>query len=343
MGKFEDVINENSINRLQEVMMDFFKQSLPQQIAVRISKNPKRYLIQQMEPVDAAGKFSFDRQAAKLRPDQIGQAGFGQRSMVRSVGESINEAATADTIQQFVKSIGLKPLQPDIAEQAAKRWPEFVEAVKTKLRWDYDIQYQPATEQPATEQPASEQPVDAQPADEQPVSKQPTSEQPVNPVGKSLFRRGIEAAGRGLKDLGNAAKGAYMNQTPYDPNSNRNPFGNLGLDKINIRKNQGKIDSKDIEERLSHVRSKMSSVDQNIQPRVREIHDKLIDYWVKVKPALISYPEKNQEWKSYIQSQLTELEKEVGIQPSSATNGSNISQQPVKTTDQETRSSSVRA
>ena len=320
MGKFEDILNENAVNRLQEVMMDFFQQSLPQEIAVRISKLPKRYLLQQMVPVDTTNKFTFDKQAAKLRPDQLGQAGFGRRIMTHNVEESINEAATVDTIQQFAQSIGLKPLKPEVAEQAAKRWPEFVEAVKNKLGWDYNIQYQPAPEQPAPEQPP-----------------------PVNPIGKSLFRRGIEAAGRGLKDLGTAAKNAYMNQDPHNPNSNRNPFGNLGIDKIKSTPNQGKIDSKEIEERLGYIQSKIGTVSSDMQPRVKEIHDKLIDHWVKVKPALISYPEKNQEWKGYIQNQLTELEKYTGIQPGSATSGSNVSQQTTQSSTKETSDTAVRA
>jgi hypothetical protein len=341
MGKFEDIINENAVNRLQEVMMHFFQQPLPQEIATRISKNPKRYLLQQMEPVDTESKFTFDKQAAKLRPDQLGQAGFGRRSMVRSVGESINEAATPDTIQQFAKSIGLKPLKPEVAEQAAKKWPEFVEAVKTKLGWDYGIQYQPAPEQPAPEQPAPEQPAPEQPAPEQPAPEQQPL--PVNPVGKSLFRRGIEAAGRGLKGLGSSIAGAALQQDPYNPNVNRDPFGDLGVSKMKFSQNPGKVDSKEIDERLGHIEAKMATLPGEDQLKLKDIHDKLLDNWIKVKPALVSYPEKNQEWKNYIQNQLTELEKGVGIQPSSATSGANVYSQPAQSTEQEPQSSSVRA
>ena len=336
MGKFEEIINENVVNRLQEVLMDFFQQTLPPEVATRMSKNPKQYLLQQMTPVDVEGKFSFDNQAAKLRPDQLGQSGFGQRKMTHGVDESINEAATVDTIQQFAQAIGLNTLQPGVADQAVKRWPEFVEAVKTKLGWDYNIQYQPAPEQPAPEQPAPEQPAPEQPSSEQ---KPP----PVNPIGKGLFRRGIEATGRSLKDIGGAAKDAYMKQEPYNANSNRNPFGNLGIDKIKNTPNQGKVDSKEIEERLGYIQSKIGSMGSDIQPKVKEIHDKLIDYWVKVKPALISYPEKNQEWKGYIQNQLTELEKYTGIQPGDATSGSNVSQQTTQPSTKETSDTTVRA
>ncbi|NBV57849.1 MAG: hypothetical protein EBR72_08690, partial [Bacteroidetes bacterium] len=247
MGKFEDIINENRVNQLQEVLMDFFGQTVPQKRLIQLTKNSRGF-VQAAVSVDP--DYSFDKTARKFRPDQVGQkvnnignnrvmANRIQPARQATTQKPVTEAATVDSVQKFAQWVGMKPLDTQTAENVAKRWPEFIEEIKNKLQWNYGIERaeQPAPEQPAPEQPAPEQPA---PEDE--------SEPPVNPVGKSLFKRGIEAAGRGLKSLGSAAAGAISNQNPYDPNSNRNPFGDLGVSKVKLSQNTGKIDSKEIDE-----------------------------------------------------------------------------------------------
>jgi hypothetical protein len=127
-----------------------------------------------------------------------------------------------------------------------------------------------------------------------------------------MFQRGLSAGWKGVKG---AAKGAWNSLTsgdPYDTNKRKEDlFGNMGLDKIDLT-NQGKIDSKNIDKRLKQVQSRLKN---DITGKAQGTYDKLLDHWSKVKPALISYPEKNQEWRNYINNQLAELENMVGLKP----------------------------
>lgn len=307
MGKFEDIIiSELKISGkatiMQDIIRDFFNQEIDIRNAERLVRKPTDTkpnsgdgFLSKVMTVDP--DYSYNTKLKRMKPSDVGERdpNFAARREIQ-----VDEAATVNSVQQFAKSIGLKPLSQEDAERVRLRWPEFIEAVKTKLKWDYGIT---KTETPPSE-PTSDQPA----TDTEP-------EPPVNPVSKSLFKRGIEAAGRGLKGLGSTVAGAISQQDPYNPNINRNPFGNLGIDKLKFKQNQGKIDSKDIDKRMNQVRSRIGMIDASQQARVKELHDKFADTWVKVKPALRSNPEKNQKWKVYILRQLSELEKATGIQP----------------------------
>lgn len=142
-----------------------------------------------------------------------------------------------------------------------------------------------------------------------------TNEPIIDPDGKGLFRRGIEAAGRGLKRAGAAAANAVQQQDPYNPNQNRNALGNLGVDKLGGKPNQGKVDAKKIDQRLKSVQAKLTNLTGDQYQQQKQEFDKLRDEWSQVKPTLISYPEKNNDWRNYINNSLRKLETKVGISP----------------------------
>ena len=338
MGKFLDIIQEQQpVATRKQTLVNGFKEFFnvdlttvqrdPDMIPLvdSLLKNP-RNMIAKMLDVDPDIQLTYDKDQRKLRGDQIeGGGGFNTRQHTTDITNSesvVAEAATPESINKFLNSIEVPSIPAADAQQAAARWTEFIEFLKNDLQWDYSIQYkkpepaaQPATAEP-TAQPTPGEPT-AQPTDgEEPQA--PERDMLIDPDKKSLFRRGIEAAGRGLKDLGGAAKRAFQNQDPYNPNANRDAMGNLGLGSIQRKPNQGKIDSKKIEQRMKSVQAKLSNLEGEEYQKALGTFDTLRTNWGKVKPALISYPEKNGDWRNYISNQLASLEQQVGIDPDPA-------------------------
>lgn len=297
MGKFLDQIQEQQPagNRKQTLIngfQQFFNVSLNPQQVNYISKNP-RGMIAKMIAVDPSIELTYDKDQRKFRNDQIDGAEtmpFGSRAHTTNVESTLNEAASPQSIQKFLSDLGIANISDRDAQEAAAKWVDFIEFVKNDLQWNYGIDYKKLQE----------------PGERGML---------IDPDKKSLFRRGVEAAGRGLRDLGGAAKNAISQQDPYNPNANRDAMGNLGLDKIKRKPNQGKIDSKKIEQRMKSVQAKLSNLDGAEYENALSTFDTLRSNWGKVKPALVSYPEKNGDWRNYISNQLTSLEQKVGINP----------------------------
>lgn len=250
-------------------------------------------MIAKMIEVDPVIKLTYDKDQRKFRNDQIegGSDVFGSRSHVSSANPQesvVAEAASPQSIQKFLSNLGIPNISDSDAQRAADQWVNFIEYVKNDLQWNYGIEYQ-----------------------------QPRSDRGmlIDPDKKSLFKRGIEAAGRGLRDLGGAAKNAISQQDPYNPNANRDTMGNLGLDKIQRKPNQGRIDSKKIEQRMKSVQAKLSNLEGEEYNKALNTFDVLRNNWGKVKHALISWPEKNGDWRNYISNQLAALEQQIGIDP----------------------------
>ena len=297
MGKFLNIIQDQQpVSNRKQTLINGFKQffnvDLNAQQVNYISKNP-RGMIAKMIEVDPDIQLTYDKDQRRFRNDQIdgqGSMPFGSRTQAANIESSLNEAASAQTIQKFLSELGIPNISGRDAEEAASKWVDFIEFVKNDLQWDYGIDYKKPQE----------------PGERDML---------IDPDKKSLFRRGIEAAGRGLKDLGGAAKRAFQNQDPYNPNANRDALGNLGLGSIQRKPNQGKIDSKKIEQRMKSVQAKLSNLEGEEYQKALGTFDTLRTNWGKVKPALVSYPEKNGDWRNYISNQLAALEQQVGIDP----------------------------
>ena len=319
MGKFLDILQEQQpVLTRKQTLINGFKEFFNVDITVdqrdddmlplvdSLLKNP-RAMIAKMLDVDPDIQLTYDKDQRKFRGDQIeGGGGFASRHHTAKITNSENvvaEAATPESINKFLNSIEIPSIPAADAQRAADRWTEFIEFIKNDLQWDYGIQYKKP-------EPAA-QPTPA--AGEEPQA--PERDMLIDPDKKGLFRRGIEAAGRGLRDLGGAAKRAFQNQDPYNPNSNRDALGNLGLGSIQRKPNQGKIDSKKIEQRMKSVQAKLSNLEGEEYQKALGTFDTLRTNWGKVKPALISYPEKNADWRNYISNQLASLEQQVGIDP----------------------------
>lgn len=338
MGKFLDIIQEQQpVSTRKQTLVNGFKEFFnvdlttvqrdPDMIPLvdSLLKNP-RSMIAKMLDVDPDIQLTYDKDQRKLRGDQIeGGGGFNTRQHTTDITNSesvVTEAATPESINKFLNSIEVPSISAVDAQRAADRWTEFIEFLKNDLQWNYSIQYKKP--EPAA-QPTPGEPT-GQPAPENPTGQPDTGEKPqaskrdmlIDPDKKGLFRRGIEAAGRGLRDLGGAAKRAFQSQDPYNPNANRDAMGNLGLGSIKSKPNQGRIDSKKIEKRMKSVQAKLSNLEGEEYQKALGTFDTLRTNWGKVKPALISYPEKNGDWRNYISNQLASLEQQVGIDPDSS-------------------------
>lgn len=133
----------------------------------------------------------------------------------------------------------------------------------------------------------------------------------IDPDTKSLARRGVEAIGRkfgrGLK-----AAGAQIMK-----GKTKDPFGNLGLgggpgDKARA---ELRADLKSYDKRLGKVQVKVAFDDGELKQQYQELESE----WRKVKSAVLSYPEKNKDWISYISTKLSRLEQQLGLQPQPGT------------------------
>ena len=306
-------IRDNKVNRstkiqvLQSVMKRFFLKELPGIKAGQMSKNPRDYLLKKIQGID--DDFSYDSSARKLSLPGDGI----NKSMV--AGITSNESVFVESVDQskvvnFAMSIGLGRISDQAARDAAKRWPEFINAIKDELGWDYGIKYRKPVEPKEVTPRVSD-------------TKSPI-DSPIDPVKKGMFSRGVEFAGRKLKDAGGRIAGSIKNQDPYNPNSNRDPFKGA-FSKSKSPPNKGKIFSKEVESRLKNVQSRMNNVDPSMIDTINSAYSKLRDEWIRVKTAIISNPTANRQWMGYVNSQLGQLEKHTGISPGAGQLNRNLS------------------
>ena len=136
--------------KVQQVIKDFFGVDMDEKTAISIVKNPKDRLLKHMVNVDPEINMTYDTKQVKLRGDQIGVKGpIGQRHHVAQV-EPVNEQASAESVGEFAKKLKIGKVDKGRLDLVASKWPEFIEAVKQKLDWDYSIKYGADEQQPET-------------------------------------------------------------------------------------------------------------------------------------------------------------------------------------------------
>lgn len=128
-------------------------------------------------------------------------------------------------------------------------------------------------------------------------------------LAKYGVQKPLQYAGQGIrKGLG------WLNSGDGNPNNNKDPFGNLGVDKIRMPKfNKGRNEVKVMDERFKEVGKRMNN--PVVSDDIKTMYQRDFDLWKRYRSKLGGSDRRSRGWITYFSRNLMKMERSVGIMP----------------------------
>lgn len=130
---------------------------------------------------------------------------------------------------------------------------------------------------------------------------------------KGLLKYGV---GKPLQAVGRGVRGAasWLNQGDGNPNNMKDPFGNLGVNRLRMPKfNTAKKEVKVMDERFAEVKKRIEN--PAVPQDMKDMYTRDYDLWKRYRSKLGGADKRSRGWISYFSKNLMKIERAVGIMP----------------------------